>query len=143
MRELLAHAAQLGVHVHTAHLPAPYRGFYDHENARVVFDYALTPIERRTVLAHELGHVFHGHVGHGVQALEDIADRYAARLLIDPATYARLEAIHPDPQVIADELGVELHLLRTFQRTIIRLDGVTYAKSARGQFRLRWGIEQG
>ena len=139
MRELLAHAAQLGVHVHTAHLPAPYRGFYDHENNRVVFDYALTPIERRSVLAHELGHVFHGHEGHGVRAQEDAADRYAAQLLIDPAVYARLERVHGDPQSIADELGVEVHLLRVFQGTLTRLDGVTYSRG--GQF--RWVREQG
>lgn len=143
MRELLAHAARLGVHVHTAHLPAPYRGFYDHENARVVFDYGLTPIERRTVLAHELGHAYHGHTGHGTQRHEDAADLYAARLLIPPDEYARLERVTTDVQVIADELLVEPHVVRTFQRHLTRLDGVTYATSLRGQFRVLWGRDQG
>lgn len=78
MSELLTHASHLGVSVHVAHLPAPYRGFYDHRNARVVYDFNLTPIERRSVIAHELGHAYHGHTGHGVQSQEDAADRYAA-----------------------------------------------------------------
>lgn len=143
MRELLAHATHLGVSVHVAHLPGSYRGFYDHENSRVVYDFTLTPIERRSVVAHELGHVFHGHVGHGVRSHEDAADRYAAQLLIHPAEYARLERVHPDVQTIADELGVEPHLVRTFQRCVTRLDGVTYASSAGGQFRFRWGLEHG
>ncbi len=143
MRELLTHAAHLGVSVHVAHLPSPYRGFYDHENGRVVYDFNLTPIARRSVVAHELGHVFHGHVGYGVRSQEDAADRYAARLLIHPAEYARLERIHHDVQWIADELGVEPDLVRTFQRCVTRLDGVTYARSVGGQFRFRWGREQG
>lgn len=143
MRELIAHAAELGVSVHVAHLPAPYRGFYDHANARVIYDFNLTPIERRTVVAHELGHVFYGHTTYGVRAQEDAADLYAARLLIDPSEYARLEAILPCSESIADELDVEVKLVRAFQRSLTRLDGVTYAKSARGQFRLRWGLDQG
>ena len=142
MRELLAHAASLGVSVHVAHLPAPCRGFYDHDNARVIYDFNLTPIERRCVVAHELGHAFYGHEGRGVTAQEDAADLYAARLLIDPGDYAALEQIRHDVQWIADELHVEPHLVRVFQRHMVRLDGVTYARSARGQFRLRWGVEQ-
>lgn len=143
MRELLAHAARLGVSVHMAHLPAPYRGFYDHPNARVIYDFGLTPIEKRCVVAHELGHAFHGHTGRGIRSQEDAADLYAARLLIDPADYAAAEQVSADVQWIADELHVEPHLVRMFQRHLTRLDGVTYARSARGQFRLRWGLEQG
>lgn len=143
MSELLTHASHLGVSVHVAHLPAPYRGFYDHRNARVVYDFNLTPIERCSVIAHELGHAYHGHTGHGVQAQEDAADRYAARLLIPPAEYARLEMIHPDVQWIADELGVEPDLVRVFQRCVTRLDGVTYARSGRGQFRVLWAGDEG
>lgn len=140
MRDLLAHAASLGVSVHVAHLQPPHRGFYDHPNRRVIYDFTLTPIERRSVVAHELGHAYYGHVGR-VRAQEEAADLYAARLLIHPTEYAAAERISTDVQWIADELQVEPHLVRVFQQHLVRLEGVTYAKSAGGQFRFRWALE--
>src|SRR3546814_1348649 len=56
---LLAHAAQLGVTVHVAHLPHPYRGYYDAVAKIIVYDFNLAPIERVCVLAHELGQLYH------------------------------------------------------------------------------------
>lgn len=143
MRALLAHAARLGVSVHVAHVAPPDRGFYDHEHRRVVYDFDLPPIERDCVLAHELGHAFHGHVGRGNPAAEAEADAYAAALLVDPDRYARLEAIGLNPDEIAEELGVTEKLLCAFvENHLTRIRGAAYTRSrmGEGQFRhaARW-----
>lgn len=143
MRELLAHAAHLGVTVHVAHLPPPYLGFYDHDERRVVYDFDLPPIERACVLAHELGHAFHGHRGQDDAAAEAAADAYAAALLVDPEQYARLEALGLTADDIAEDLGVTVKLLRVFvENHLTRLRGVAYtrARLGRGQYRhaARW-----
>lgn len=143
MKEVLALAARLGVTVHVAHLPEPFRGFYDHERRRVVYDFCLTPIERACVLAHELGHAFYGHQGRDDPDAETAADIYAAAVLIDPVRLAELEAIGLSEDAIAEELGVTEKLLRVFaQQHVTRLHGVTYVRPrlGRGQFRhaARW-----
>lgn len=143
MRQLLAHAAHLGVTVHVAHLPEPYRGFYDHARRRVVYDFGLTPIERACVLAHELGHAYHGHQGRDDPAAEAAADAYAAALLVDPDRYARLEAIGLSPVDIAEELGVTVKLLHAFvENHLTRVRGVTYARPRLGRdqhlYAARW-----
>ncbi|WP_336631795.1 MULTISPECIES: ImmA/IrrE family metallo-endopeptidase [unclassified Microbacterium] len=133
MKAILAHAATLGVSVHVAHLPAPYRGFYDHGNSRVVYDFNLTPIERACVVAHELGHVFHGHTEYGNANHERMADLYAARLLIEPAALARLSREFPDGDELAEELGVERRLLDIYLRTDVRRLGQrTYVRARHG-----------
>ncbi|MFF7681515.1 ImmA/IrrE family metallo-endopeptidase [Microbacterium sp. NPDC007973] len=143
MRELLAHAARLGVSVHVAHLPEPYNGFYDHENQRVIYDFKLAPIERDCVLAHELAHVYLGHHDRGDETAEAAADAYAAALLIDPERYAQLETIGLNPEEVAEELGVTVKLLRAFvENHLTRVRGAAYTQSrmGAGQFRhaARW-----
>lgn len=133
MKEVLAHAAILGVSVHVAHLPAPYRGFYDHENNRVIYDFNLTPIERVGVVAHELGHVFYGHTEYGNPSHERMADLYAARLLIEPETLARLSRETSDLIELSEELGVELRLLKVYLTTDVRRMGHrTYVRARHG-----------
>lgn len=140
MRQLLAHAARMGVSVHVAHLPAPYRGWYDIERSRAVYDFDLTPIEQRVVLAHELGHAHHGHECEDEPNHERLADVYAATLLIHPEDYARAESVSHDVTHIADELDVTPELVTTYQdHCLTRLHGVTYATSRMGvgQWRFR------
>lgn len=133
MRELIAHAATLGVSVHVAHLPPEYRGYYDRESKIVVYGFDLTPIERRSVLAHELGHAFYDHDCDGGTRAEQAADLYAAYLLIDPEQYRQAEAIDPSVDAIADELGVLPRLVRIYEeRALTRLRGVTYTRSKMG-----------
>lgn len=133
MKELIAHAASLGVSVHVAHIDGPHRGFYDAESKIVVYDYDLTPVERRTVLAHELGHAFYDHRCYGNPQFEEAADFYAACLLIDPVEYEAAEAIDPSIGAIAEELGVEPKLVRVFEkRALTRLQGITYVRSRMG-----------
>jgi len=142
MKELLAHAAKLGVSVHVAHIDGPKRGYYDSAAKQVVYDYELTPVERVTVLAHELGHAFYDHQCYGNPDYEAAADYYAACLLIDPEEYMRAESLDPAPDAIAEVLGVEPKLVHVFEaRALTRVQGVTYvhSKMGTGQYRFASG----
>lgn len=133
MRELLRHAAQLGVSVHTAHLPRPYRGYYDIERSVVVYDLGLTRNEGRSVLAHELGHAYYGHACEDDPKLEAQADAYAAMLLIDPDEYAELEQYSDHDHDLAEGLGVTEEIVAAFRRDCMtRLRGVTYVRPRHG-----------
>lgn len=140
MKELLAHAALLGVSVHCAHIEGPQRGYYDSERKMIVYEISLTPVEKMCVLAHELGHAYYGHKNHGDEHAEELADYYAACLLITPAAYALAESIDPSPEAIAEELDVEPRLVRVYEkRALTRIGDVTYVKSRMGarQFMFR------
>ncbi|MGN7188752.1 ImmA/IrrE family metallo-endopeptidase [Microbacterium testaceum] len=143
MKKLLSLAAHLGVTVHVAHLPEPFRGFYDHERRRVVYDFRLTPIERACVLAHELGHAFYGHQGRDDPDAEAAADAFAAAALVDPTRFAELESLGLSDEALAEELGVTMKLLRVFVTNhLTRVRGVTYTRPRLGrghyQHALRW-----
>jgi len=139
VRELITHAASLGVSVHVAHIDGPQRGYYDSANKQVVYDYELTPVERDTVLAHELGHAFYDHQCYGNPAYEAAADYYAACLLIDPEQYIAAERMDPAPDAIAEVLGVEPKLVRAFEaRALTRVRGITYVHSRMGAGQYRY-----
>lgn len=138
-RELLAHAASLGVTVHVAHIDGA-RGFYDADRKMAVYGFDLTPIEQVCVLAHELGHAYYDHRCRGDQRAEDDADFYAACLLIDPHRFRAAARINADPAAIADELDVEERLVRVYKRrALTRLGDVTYVRGRMGarQYQLR------
>lgn len=68
-------------------------------------------------LAHELGHAHYGDPPGHHGAHEIRADRFAARLLINPHDYATAEAIYgPNPAAIEAELGVTVNILKSWQR---------------------------
>lgn len=130
----------------SAHLPGDLLGCFLPEERTIYLDARLTPIERRSVLAHELGHVRHGHPRTGRRSAQDVAseerqaDRFAAFLLVDPEAYARLERIDPDPATIADELGVTRDIVDTFRtQCVTRLADASYAfpRMGRGQWSYR------
>lgn len=140
MRQLLMYAAERGIRVHVAHLPRPYRGYYDAAEHVIVLDFTLTPIEQRVVLAHELGHAHFDHRCEDDQQAEAAADLFAAQLLIHPADYAAAERVTTDPHDLAEDLEVTPELLHVYQRECLtRLRGVTYARPrmGAGQFALR------
>lgn len=142
MRELLAHARKLGVKVHVAHLPHPYQGYYDSDKKLVVYGFDLSFVERRCVLAHELGHAFYDHQSEDDPAFEEAADLYAALLLIDPEDYVSAAMIDPSPGAVAEELSVTTDLIRIYEkRALTRLHGVTYVGARMGarQFRYSTG----
>lgn len=114
MRDLLRLAAEEGLTVHACHLPEGMLGCYQPDSARIWFDLRLTPAERRSVIAHELGHHRYGDRT-STPAAERRADRFAASLLIDPAEYARIERIHSDVWTIADELQVTVKIVEAYR----------------------------
>lgn len=114
-RVLMDEASRLGVRVQIAHLDEATLGLYDHEARLITIDISLTLPQKKEALAHELGHCFYGDPCSTPQA-ERRADRYAARLLIDPLEYRAAELIDPDPAAIAAELGQTKRMVRVFQR---------------------------
>lgn len=130
MKELLHRAAALGVRVVMTHMPEGLLGGYSPIENRIYLDLGLTPCERRSVLAHELGHVYYGHTcDQGPNSpIERQADTYAATLLVHPEDYAQLEQISPDVHYIAEELNVTPDTVHAFRRYVLqRLGARTYA----------------
>lgn len=139
MHALLGLARDYDVRVVFSALPGDVLGCWLPRQHVIHIDDRLTPIEQRSVLAHELGHVHHGHLCGSMPAItrentrERQADRFAARLLIRPAEYARLERINPDQHVLADELGVTVDLIHVYERhCLTRVRGLTYTHAREG-----------
>ena len=123
MRELLRLAAERGITVHATHaLPDGWRGCWEPARRRIWFRYSLTPAERRSTIAHELGHEFFGDTCTS-EAAERRAKHYAAALLIDPDEYAQLSAVDPDVEAIADAFTVTVEVIQNFQRYCLKTIG--------------------
>ncbi|WP_433584604.1 ImmA/IrrE family metallo-endopeptidase [Microbacterium hydrocarbonoxydans] len=135
MRQLIRRAAEQGLRVHGKHLPPGKLGFYSPLEARIYFSLRLTESERRSVIAHELGHAHYGHLCDGTRRdrHESQADIYAARLLIDPAAYAELERVNPDQHHLAEEFNVTVDVIYTYEaHCLTRLRGITYSSPRMG-----------
>lgn len=94
-------------------------GFYDHCARTISTRRGLSASMYRSTLAHELGHAVYGdqptHHGHFDQKQERRADRFAARLLINPHTFPTdYSWCQGRISELADELEVTQHLVRTF-----------------------------
>lgn len=135
MRDLLNLAAQYGVSVEMCHIEDA-NGYYDANGGRIYIDLSLTPNEVRSVFAHELGHVHHGHTcDAGPNSPEERQARaFAAQLLVHPADYAEAEHISADAFHIADELGVTVNVIDDYRAMCLqRLGERTYGRSPRGR----------
>jgi len=114
LNELVGLCQQAGVEVHVAQLPYDCLGAYDHSRRRVLLARGLTPVEQRSVLAHELGHALFAHVG--TSAIDErAAERFAARVLIDPAALRAACAWARGDDELADELGVTVDIVRAYR----------------------------
>lgn len=118
LTELLRLCRQLQVDVTCAPLPADWLGAYDHPRRRILLARGLTPIEQRSVLAHELGHAVFMHAGTSA-AGERAAERFAARVLIDPQQLAAACTWAHDDQELAEELGVTVDVLRAYRELVL------------------------
>lgn len=138
LRDLIRHAGQLGVGVHFASLDddPELLGYFLPSRKLIVLRLGMTVPQTRWVLAHECGHAYYDHRcggGRNTDALERRADAYAARLLIDPAEYVRLERINPDQYWLADEFSVSVDAIFAYEEhCLTRLHGVTYSGSRMG-----------
>lgn len=127
MRDLIALAAKYGLRVHGAHLEGDKLGVYAPELRRIYFDLSCTYAERRSVIAHELGHHYYAHEDDS-PANERQADKFAAQLLVDPEWYAELEQVNDDASAIADEMRVAPWVIEQYRRQCLhRMGDVTYA----------------
>lgn len=91
------------------------QAWYYHRLRAIVMDSRLSQVERRSVLAHELGHVIRGDIPCGDEILdarqESVVDQWAARKLI--TLDALIDALRwsDDPHEVADALWVTADLL--------------------------------
>lgn len=113
LSELVVLCDQLGVDVRIAPLPCDWLGAYDHASARILLAPGLTPVEQRSVLAHELGHAVRMDSGESAPA-ERAAERFAALLLVDPRAVRAAGNWARDEDELAEELGVTVDVMRTY-----------------------------
>lgn len=117
MERLLKDADSQGVRVFFLPLDE-VNGFVNADRA-VVINSRLSERKQRVVLAHELGHLYHGHdwrLAHDQERDERQADIYAALILIDPVEYALAERIYDGCLgSIANELGVTRRLVELWR----------------------------
>lgn len=98
-------AHRMGIRVVAGAPPHGWWGAYIHAYRLVVLRHDLGPAQRRSTLAHELGHAHYGHTGHH-PTQERLANRWAANLLLDDTTL--LDALPHAPTIpaLSAELGV-------------------------------------
>lgn len=138
MRDLIHHAATLGARVHVVDIEgdAELLGYYSPRNNVIVVQLGMPYDQSRWVLGHECGHAYYGHRCTGVSSrsrAERQANAYAARLLIDPVEYSRLEAINPDQHWLAEEFSVHVDAIFAYEEyCLTRLRGVTYTRAKMG-----------
>jgi Zn-dependent peptidase ImmA (M78 family) len=114
LSDLLDLCREAGVEVRTARLPGDWLGAYDDPRRRILLAHGLTPVEQRCVLAHELGHALRMHVGTSAAA-ERAAERFAARVLIDPdALRSACSWAHDDAE-LAEALDVTVDIVRAYR----------------------------
>lgn len=95
------------VTVRTAPVPRDLWGIYDHPHRLITLKPGLESAQRRSTLAHELGHAYYGHHGHGNLKQERFADQWAARQLIS------LEDLieHSDAILDVGEIAMRLNVM--------------------------------
>jgi Zn-dependent peptidase ImmA (M78 family) len=132
MLHLFAIAAHYGIQIHGSVLPGDLLAMYVPALARIYFDLRLTAAERRSAVAHEIGHAHYGH-DCTTAANERQADAFAARLLIPADRYATLERVSPDMHYLADELNVTTRVVEAFRKhCVVRLGDTTYVRPKMG-----------
>jgi Zn-dependent peptidase ImmA (M78 family) len=122
-RHLREHYPHVVVYEHE--MPPGYLGCVDPEKGIIWLDSRLTQAERRSVLAHELGHLERGPAPAGEHAdpvEERAVDVWAARKLIAIHDLAAAFGWSDHPAEIAEELWVNVHMLN------VRLETMTQAE---------------
>jgi Zn-dependent peptidase ImmA (M78 family) len=91
--------------------------WYYHRLRAIVMDSRLTQVERRSAIAHELGHVLRGDLPCGSDLLdarqESVVEQWAARKLIELPALADALKWSDDPDEVAEALWVTKDLLLT------------------------------
>lgn len=95
---------RLGVQVVTGEIGA-LMGAYMVEMNVILLNERLAPLQRRSTLAHELGHAFFKHPGTAPH-WERQASEWAARILISRRDFLEVSRVHREEVAMANELGV-------------------------------------
>lgn len=107
------HAHRLGLRVIDASLPDDHGRYYQ-EARLIVLREGLTPVTRRCMLGHELGHVRFGDTTSSEQ-IEARAWRWAANRLVSVDDVVACALAHPErPDLWCEQLQVTPHVLRTW-----------------------------
>ena len=120
---LKRYAESQGIEVVERRLPDSWpRALYIPELNTIYLEARQPHCYKRVNLAHELGHVMLGHTRPQTdwwEARQELqADIFAARLLIDPDDYARLEESYDSAAAISHELEVTPRLLDVWKNTV-------------------------
>lgn len=110
---LEAYAESLEVRIREATLPAGWWGLYDHRHRLITLRPGLGLAQRRSTLAHELGHATYGHHGHNPKT-EIIADKWAARMLLNIDLLLEHSKATTDIRELAATLEVMPWVIETF-----------------------------
>lgn len=117
MDDLIWRAGVMGHHVVFRDLGS--RSGEVHSGSVIIINPRRSLLTQRVTLAHELGHVHHGHDWrgrHDRQRDEREADLWAARHLIGAVEYRMAERlVGSHPGALAKELGVTTALVRFYQ----------------------------
>ena len=108
------HAARIGIDVVYGRLRTA-NGLWVPEHRTIILRPRMRALIERTVLAHEMGHVCLGHTD-SCPRNEKMADRFAARKLIDADELRRASRYSPDVDQWAIELQVTPHLIDTYMK---------------------------
>ena len=106
-------ALEVGVRVRTAPVPPGLWGLYDHAHKLITIKPGLGRSQYNYALAHELGHAHFGHHGHHPKH-ERIADKWAARRLINFDNLLEHSRASMDSLTVAANLGVLPEVLETY-----------------------------
>jgi Zn-dependent peptidase ImmA (M78 family) len=95
----------LGVSVVESPCPHGWWGFYDPARHMVTLRPHLGPVQRRSTLAHELGHAYYRHWGTTPKQERQASD-WAARVLVTPGEFEAATRIFDAVAAVANELNV-------------------------------------
>ena len=119
--QLLELVESHGLSVSWERMAGGYLGAVDLRTGTIFLDHSLDARPRALVstLAHELGHVALMHGCSQGERGEQMADQWAAQLLITPERFARAERLYgSNAYEVARELGVTQGLVRAYRRTL-------------------------
>lgn len=112
------HAARLGIRVVYGRLRTR-NAMWIPEQRAIIVKQGLRRMTERSALAHELGHVCHGHT-EDHPLYERQADEWAARHLIDHDELLAAAAVSEDPGAWCVELDVTPQILEAYLRIYAR-----------------------
>lgn len=103
----------MGVRIREAAVPGDWWGVCDHRHKLVTLKPGLGAAQRRSTLAHELGHAAYGHTGHHPKT-ERLADRWAAKRLLTIDLLFSHARLGVDVRELAASLDVMPWVIETY-----------------------------